>query len=113
MKAAARQAEPLHVSVEQTLRDALAAPGLQHIKTKVSVCTGADMASANIEFLIEGAPCGVSLIICSGGSFVLVENRSDGKPTTINWAPEEVDPDSVTAAVLGALRRRVVDPVAT
>lgn len=100
-------------SVESTLRDALGVPGLQHIRTKVSVCQGDEKTGALIEFLSGTDSMGVTLMIYAGGEFVLVEKRPVGASTTIRWTAEEVDPDNVTAAVLGALRRRVVDPVAS
>lgn len=106
-----RRFVPLHESVESTLRDALALPGMSHLKTKVLICEAEKKTSALIDFLAAGESIGVTLNVCADGSFILIEKRPGENPWSQSWMADEADPDVVTGAVIAALRRRVTDPV--
>lgn len=108
-----RRFVPLHESVEKTILDALGVPGLSHIETKTLLCDAEDKIGARIEFLIAGKPCGVSLMVTAEGSFVLADIKSADDGWTQNWGADEAEPDVITHAVVAALRRRVIEPVAT
>ena len=83
---------------------ALNKPGLSHIRSKVEVCDGDGQVSGKIDYFIAGSHCGVTLIINSDMSFLLMKPDD---PKSICWTAEEAQPEPVTTAVVEALSARV------
>ena len=90
----------LHEIVENELSAAINIPGLGHITTRAE-----DTADGGkIDFLIMRQPCGVVLHITSAGEYSLT---NPDEPKAVSWTAEEAQPETITAAVIEALRARV------
>jgi hypothetical protein len=97
---------PVHEIIEAEIGVALNVPGLAHIETKITTCSGEEKVSAKIDFISAGEFMGVTLFINTDQSFILLEH-DDRYSQSTTWTAEEADPDKVKAVILDVLRARV------
>ncbi len=92
--------------IEREIAAAINIPGLQHIRTGLVTAGDGKTVdnSGTIRFYICGQPCCVELFVKADNSMVLT---NPDEPKAMSWTAEEVQPETVKAAVIDALRTRV------
>ncbi|HEY2010563.1 MAG TPA: hypothetical protein VGH23_16355 [Rhizomicrobium sp.] len=95
---------PIPEIIDAEILAALNKPGLSHIRSKVETCEGDGYVSGKIDYFIAGSHCGVTLIINSDMSYLLMKPDD---PKSIWWTAEEAQPEPITAALVEALSSRV------
>lgn len=99
---------PVHEIIEAEIAAALNVPGLAHIETKITTCTGDGEDSAKIDFIAAGELMGVTLFVNADQSFILLEH-DERYSTSTTWTAEEATPEKIKAAIVMVLRAKVRD----